>query len=113
MVQTAHGPRAKALIESACQRIMVDEHPARVLGLQVLDIIEVSQREEMVGLDAGVSKRGAELGAQREVFPMNIGERNVEGVFGGCVAAKVGKEKGGAERVEICSSMGEVSSSVS
>lgn len=100
VVHAAHGPGAEPLAQGARQRIVVDQQPARVLRVQRVRL-EVGQGQEILALDAGVGEGGAELAAQREVLAGEVGEGDVQGVTGG-VAAEVGKEDGGAERVEVC-----------
>lgn len=73
----------------------------RLEALCLCDIVEVGQRKKFMRLDASVRQGCAELGPEREVFAWDVGKRDMEGIVGGGVAAKVGEQDGGAERIEI------------
>jgi hypothetical protein len=100
VVDAAYYVAGKARGEVACQGVVVDEEPARVLRVEAL-AREVRQGDEVVWVETCRAENCVELRAQGEVCAGEVGEGDVQGV-GGCVGAEVGEEQGRAERVEVC-----------
>lgn len=101
-----HDPLVDVMVHAACdlageslerprEGIVVDEHPARVLGWQVRRVRQVREGEEVVGGQACVSQNSRHFRAEREICPGEIRYGDVQGVRGG-VGADEGIDDGRA-----------------
>lgn len=82
-------------LERPREGIVVDEHPAGVLGWQVRQVRQVREGEEMVGGQACVSQNSRHFRAEREICPGEIRYGDVQGVRDG-VGADEGIDDGRA-----------------
>lgn len=69
------------------------------MGLDCL--LQIREREQVLGPDTGIAEGLAELGPQRKVLAGDVGQRDVQCVLGLGVAAEVGEDDGRAEGVEV------------
>ncbi len=92
VVDATHEPVAERTAQRTRERVVVDEEPAGTLGTQVR---EISESEEVLGLQPCRPQHRAELRAEGQVLALEIRQRDVQRARGG-MRPEVGKKHGRA-----------------
>jgi hypothetical protein len=92
VVDAADDEIRKLGAEVASEDVVVDEEPARVLGIQAI-ARKVGEGDQIARAKAGWLEDGVQFGPEGEVCSLEVGEGYVQDV-GGSVGAEVGEEEG-------------------